>query len=456
MKFVKATIKATMKLFKVVVWTAVLIVLIPIIAILALPLWLGPVVKPVVNKTVPDFTGTAFNLGKFHINPYTCYFELGEMFLENPEGFGEKTAVSLGNFVLDVDTATINKDVIVVENVELSDMFVSYVKNGEGKYNFEVIADNASAKEAKLEAEEAASGAKGEKPSFKIDWQKLRERLEGVKIPERQTAAAEGEGEPAPDATAPVQGEGTQEVKPLKFIVKRLVVRNISGKYGMIPFRVPSIEMHNLGEDSGGYIASEMGQAILNEAVASILASAKDLVGGVIKLGEGGLAAVTNFDTAAATEAIGALSGAAVDLTKNIGAGAKDAGQAIAGTATDVTKEIGGGVVDATKEAGGSVVDVSKNIGGGVVDVSKDIGGGVMNVTKEMGGSVVDISKDIGEGAKDALKGAGESVLGVAEDIGLGTKESLKDAGKELKKTGKELKYLFKKKKNKNNSQELQ
>lgn len=426
--------KAIKKLIKAIIWTLVLIVLIPVVAILAIPLWLGPVVKPIVNKTVPDFTGTAFNLGKFHINPYTCYFELGEMYLDNPEGFSEKKAVTLGNFVLDIETATINKDVIVIENVELSDMFVSYIKNGDGKYNFEVIADNASAKEEKLEAEEAAAEAKGEKPSFSIDWQKLRERLEGVKIPERK-AGAPGEDSVAAESA---QVADAEEVKPVKFIIKRLVVRNISGKYGMMPFRVPSIEMHNLGEDSGGYIASEMGQAILNEAVASILASAKDLVGGVIKLGEGGLEAVTNLSVTAATEAIGTIGGAAVDLTKGVGAGAKDAGQAIIGTTSDITKEVGGGVVGVTKE-----------VGGGVVGATKEVSGSVVDATKEVGGSVVDISKDVGVGAKDALKDAGESVLGMAEDIGLGTKESLKDAGRELKQTGKALKELFKTKKQK-------
>lgn len=438
-------LKAIKKLIKAIIWTLVLIVLIPVVAILAIPLWLGPVVKPIVNKTVPDFTGTAFNLGKFHINPYTCYFELGEMYLDNPEGFSEKKAVTLGNFVLDIETATINKDVIVIENVELSDMFVSYIKNGEGKYNFEVIADNASAKEEKLEAEEAAAEAKGEKPSFSIDWQKLRERLEGVKIPERKAGAP---GEAAAEAE-PAQVADAEEVKPVKFIIKRLVVRNISGKYGMMPFRVPSIEMHNLGEDSGGYIASEMGQAILNEAVASILASAKDLVGGVIKLGEGGLEAVTNLSVTAATEAIGTIGGAAVDLTKGVGAGAKDAGQAIIGTTADITKEVGGGVVGVTKEVGGGVVGATKEVGGDVVGATKEVSGSVVDATKEVGGSVVDISKDVGVGAKDALKDAGESVLGMAEDIGLGTKESLKDAGRELKQTGKALKELFKTKKQK-------
>ena len=64
-----------------------------VVLLLALPLWIGPVVKGVANTVVPGITGTDFHLGEFGLNPYTGTLHVGDMQLANPTNFSEKNAV---------------------------------------------------------------------------------------------------------------------------------------------------------------------------------------------------------------------------------------------------------------------------------------------------------------------------------------------------------------------------
>ena len=50
-----------------------------VVLLLALPLWIGPVVKCVANSVVPGITGTDFHLGEFGLNPYTGTLHVGDM-----------------------------------------------------------------------------------------------------------------------------------------------------------------------------------------------------------------------------------------------------------------------------------------------------------------------------------------------------------------------------------------
>ena len=53
--------KAIKFILKAILWIAVIVV----VALLALPLWIGPVAKGVANTVVPGITGTGFHLGEF-------------------------------------------------------------------------------------------------------------------------------------------------------------------------------------------------------------------------------------------------------------------------------------------------------------------------------------------------------------------------------------------------------
>lgn len=78
------------KILKIVAWSLAGIVGFVILALLTIPLWIGPVVKGVANSTVPEITGTGFNMGEFGLNPYAGKVHVGDVQLQNPKRFFER------------------------------------------------------------------------------------------------------------------------------------------------------------------------------------------------------------------------------------------------------------------------------------------------------------------------------------------------------------------------------
>ena len=297
------------KLVKIVLWTVGIIILIPILLIATIPLWLGPIVRPSVNAIAPQFTKTAFNIDKLHLNPYTCNFELGGVTIGNPEGFSETNAVQLGYFNVDIDTGSLSSDVIVVENVEISDIYVTLLKNADGKTNIDVIRENVLGAEDVVKAKEEAA---------------RKEREEA----ERKAGMTEEQ----------IKAEEEAAKLNKKIIVNRFVFKNVSGKIALsqslvVPFAVPSIELKDIGKDSGGYDLDHLVTAVIKEFWASVFASAVELTGA---LGDGvkALGGLIGSGASAAGDALGSGASAAGDA---IGSGAKAVGES-AGKAMDAVK----------------------------------------------------------------------------------------------------------------------
>ena len=131
-----------MKVVKFVFKAILLIVVLVVIALLALPLWIGPVVKGVANSVVPGITGTGFNLGEFGLNPYVGTLHVGDMQLANPTNFSEKNAVALDKFDADLAvTSLFGGKKICIESVDLDGLVVY---TDPKMANFRKIAANAA------------------------------------------------------------------------------------------------------------------------------------------------------------------------------------------------------------------------------------------------------------------------------------------------------------------------
>lgn len=380
------------KFFKGLFITLLIIVLLPVVALLLHPFWVGPVAKVAANKSVPGIVQTDFNLNKLNLNLYKCCFEMGEMRLGNPEGFADPDALKLGTMLVDVDTLSLFSDVIVIEKIELSDVYVSYIANAEGKYNFEVIAENCQSAEAEAVEAPATTETPAEE-GMKFEIPDLDKYKLGQKAGE-EAPAAEAESKPK---------------KPVKIIIKELVFNNISGVYMQMPFRLPSFRLQNMGADSGGYEVEVMGQAIMRELVASIMASMTEILNGAIDLtgksvqalGDVGAQALDNLNVEAAT------------------AGLSNLGESATGVVTDL---------------GGSTSEVLSNVGQGTGEVISNVGQGTSEVIS-----------NVGQGTSDAIGSVGAATMDVINNLGTQpTKDALKGAGDELKNAGKALKGLFK------------
>ena len=241
------------KALKILVWVVGLIILVPILLVATNPLWLGPIIRPSVNAIAPKLTKTAFNIDKLYLNPYTCNFELGGVVVGNPEGFSDANAVKLGYFNVDVDADTISKDVIVVDNVEVSDIYVTLLRNDEGKTNVDIIQEN-------------VLGAK-------------EEESKSVELMEKEAAEAERKDQVLEEELK-VEKEAMRFNK--KIIVNHFAFKNVSGKLALsknvvIPFAIPSIELKDIGRDSGGYDVDHLVAAIIKEFWSSVMTSAVDI-----------------------------------------------------------------------------------------------------------------------------------------------------------------------------------
>ena len=330
--------KAIKILFKTVIW----IVAIVVVALLALPLWFGPVVKSAANAAVPKVVKTDFHLGHLHLNPYTARFELGDMQLSNPQGYPEKYAATLDDIIFDAETLSLATDVIHIEEITVKGVFVSVVSGGENKVgNFKQIQYNVAGGKEKYEAAEAEKAAKAEQTELDV-------------LQAKETAQEKREDEP----------QVAKEKPAKKVIIDKLHISGLKVQLGILPISVPvTIELADIGRKTGGATLMEAWQQIWE----GILKAAG--VGGEQLKALGNLTGdAAKQATAAAGKAAAQATEAAKQATESVGKAAEGATKALSGATDGATKAVGGATKaasDATKAAGeaaGKALDSLKSL----------------------------------------------------------------------------------------------
>ena len=323
-----------MKLIKMLLKTVVCIVVLVLVALLALPLWFGPVVKTAANAAVPGIVKTDFHMGHLHLNPYTARFELGDMQLSNPQGYSEKYAVTLGDIIFDAETLSLATDVIHIEEITVKAVFVSVVSGGENKVdNFKQIQYNVAGGKEKYEA---AQTEKEEKA--KLEELQAKETAQEKREPEPQVA---------------------EEEKPSKkVIIDKLHTSGLKVQYGILPISVPvTIELADIGRKSGGATFEEAWQqiweGILKSAgvVGEQLKALGNLTGDAAKQATEAATKAAAQATAAVGNATESATKAATQATESVG----KAASAVTDSAANATKAATETVGNATKAAGDAV-----------------------------------------------------------------------------------------------------
>jgi hypothetical protein len=310
--------------FKAILWIVVLVV----IALLALPLWIGPVVKGVANSVVPGITGTGFNLGEFGLNPYVGTLHVGDMQLANPTNFSEKNAVALDKFDADLAvTSLFSGKKVRIESVELDGLVVYTDPTAS---NFRQIAANAA----------------GEPE----------EKSEAAKLAEENAPAEEPKAEEAKPVEEAKEGKGLQ--------IDRITIKNVTVKYGIVPFKIPmDIEITDIGKDSEeGASIQEVVKLVWQKILAACGAvggTLGDLGKGALDVGKGALdigagAVGSALDAVGAGDTEGAKD-ALKDAQKEIKDAVKDSG--LKDAVKDVKKDKAS---EALKKAGDNLKDLFK------------------------------------------------------------------------------------------------
>ena len=210
--------KAIKVIGKILLWTLAVVV----VLLLALPLWIGPVVKGVANSVVPGITGTDFHLGEFGLNPYTGTLHVGDMQLANPTNFSEKNAVDLKAFDVDFAmTSLFSGKKYRVEFVEVNGIVVhSDFPKGD---NFMQILENVTGGDVEPEAE----------------------AKEGEQQPDVEPEAPKSEG-----TAESAESEQVEEKESKGVQIDRITLKDVTIKYGL-PVKIPmDIELTGIGAES--------------------------------------------------------------------------------------------------------------------------------------------------------------------------------------------------------------
>jgi len=195
---------------------------------------LGRLVKMAIEEFGPEMTQATVSISKVEISATDGHGTLSGLFLGNPKGYKSDYALKAGIVEIELEPASLARDVIVIHKILIDAPQIGYEKVGD-MTNFEAIQRN-------VESYLGAKDGKGEKPA------------QGGK----------------------------------KMIIGSFVIRNAKVNYnGMLELSLPDIELRNVGKKTGGATSAQVVKAViaeLNTKLALALAKAAVIggVGGVV------------------------------------------------------------------------------------------------------------------------------------------------------------------------------
>ncbi len=369
--------KVIKKLFKLVVWTFVLL----LIAVALLPLWIGPVVKFAANSQVPKIVKTGFHLGEFGFNPYTGRLHIGDVQLQNPERFFKERAksaksisdVDTGDGLLSAVTAHAGNAAAMVGDAVMSvgDAISSSETNAVSLKAINVRYAPASVFSKTVRIEEVAID--GLYFYGDVTFSNIREIVEAASSGSKDEKA----GEPAQTAEA-AGGAPAEEGEGRKVVIDRVIISGTKIQWGHFVVPLPVIEIKDIGKDEKGGADSESVADTVMQSIYDAADKAQSGAGTALKAAIDGASSIK--------KAAGALldgAGKGVDTLKDaVGSGAEtvteladkgtEAVSGFAGKSVDTVSDLAGKGMDAIGGAAGKGMDA---IGGAAGKGMDAIGG---------------------------------------------------------------------------------
>ena len=284
-----------------------ILIVVLIIALFAIILNLGKIVKTGINTVVPQVTKCEAHVDDVNFNVFGGKFEIKNLVIKNPEGYKTDHAFALGHIFVNVNMGSLMSDVIEIDQVLIDAPEITY-EVGLGNSNLNTILENvnsslpSSDEEKKEEKEEKKEGGK----KVVINLVKVTNGKIGV--------------------SAKIAG-------------------------GMeAPIVLPDIEIKDLGKKEGGISMVQAAAITLKTTLLSIFdvlkSSGKLLLDGAKAIGEG-----------------------IVDGVKSLGDGAKDSIKSLGDSAKEGVKSLEDGAKslgDSAKELKDNVKDNVKNAAEGL------------------------------------------------------------------------------------------
>jgi len=353
--------KALKTFFKVVAWALVAVLAL----VLALPLWIGPVVTGVANNVVPGVVLTDFHLGDFGLNPYTGCVRVGDMQLANPTNYPKENCVELGRLKVDLAMTSVFSKVLRIEEIDVDGLTIATTTGGG---NFRQIAKNVSGEEGEAQGGSAAESPRG-----------------GSSSPGKSASSADGK-----------QSAGRDE--GVRVRIDRIRLRNLKLKVGMVTVPIPSVDIDGIGADSDeGATLEDAWNAVFTsvlKAADAIGEFGKNAIKAGAKAAGAAMDAVGNAADAAA-DAVGDAAGTAVDAVGNAAGSAADAVGGAVGNAAGTAMDAVGNAAGSAAGAAGKAADAVGGAAGKAVDAVGGAAGKAVDAVGGAAGKAVDAVKGI-------------------------------------------------------------
>lgn len=224
---------------KVLKWLGVILLLLLIIVAAAMYFALSNIdriVKEAVETTGPQVVGTSVGLGEVDIQLTDGRAELSDFTVANPAGFSTGNAFELGKIVVDIDPKSLTTDVIVINEILISDVNVFAEQKGIKDTNIEALLDN------------------------------LKRNSSGG------------------DATDSASESGKQILLAVeKFTFKESLIKVSAEKLGSLDIPIPAVTLTNLGSASNGLTPEQLGKAAVEPYLAKIKSRVRSELKGLAK-----------------------------------------------------------------------------------------------------------------------------------------------------------------------------
>lgn len=256
-------IKKLVKLFFRIIGTVLALVLIALVALL---IFIDPIIKGVVENFGPEIAGVRFELESISVKLFQGRVEIKNLCMYNPEGFNSDYAVKLGDVAMETDVMSwINQKKAVIREVRLRNVTVNY------ETPFPNVTD--SNIQAILDNVQAAAGQQASAPESAPAEKTVEKPAEKPAEPVAKSEPAEKSAESAPES-APAEKSVPEDDGQRRFQLDKLIIENVQLAVVIknkpeirIPVTVTLPDMGPVGTDEKGLTGVELAFALSAEIV---------------------------------------------------------------------------------------------------------------------------------------------------------------------------------------------
>ena len=231
-----------------------------LIALIALLIFIDPIIKGVVENFGPEIAGVRFELEDISVSLFRGRVEIKNLYMYNPEGFNSESAVKLGDVAMETEVMSwIGKKKAIIREIRLRDVTVNY------EAPFPKLTE--SNLQAILDHVQKAAGQQASQTQSAPE--------ESAPVPEEpaEEPAEEPVEEPAEEPveeSAPAAEEDDQR----RFQLDKLIIENVQLAVVIknrpeirIPITITLPEMGPVGTDEKGLTGTEIAFALSAEIV---------------------------------------------------------------------------------------------------------------------------------------------------------------------------------------------